>query len=89
MRKNDELHFETYEEAADWFETNDMTDYDLTPVEFDFDLRKNRNFFEVDHDLARQIRQTAKKEGISARVLVNKWLAQHLSVNTRSNHPST
>ena len=27
MGKNKKLHFETYEEAGDWFDTNDMSDY--------------------------------------------------------------
>ena len=34
MEKNKNLHFETYEEAAEWFDTHDMADYEdqLIPV---------------------------------------------------------
>jgi len=46
MEKNKKLHFKTYEEAADWFESAEMTEYEdhLSPVEFSFDLRKSRDF---------------------------------------------
>ena len=41
MGKDKKLSFETYEEAADWFDRHDMTDYEdqMKPVDFHFDLR--------------------------------------------------
>jgi len=46
MEKDKRLIFKTYEEAADWFDTHDMTDYEdqMQPVDFHFDLRKNRDW---------------------------------------------
>lgn len=80
MAEQDNLHFESYEEAAEWFDTNDMADYadQLKPVEFHFDLRKNRDWVELDHDLAQKIRQIAKQKGISSRLLVHQWLSQQI-----------
>ena len=48
MEKDKRLIFKTYEEAADWFDTYDMTDYEdkMQPVDFHFDLRKNRDWVE-------------------------------------------
>jgi hypothetical protein len=47
-------NFLAYEEAAEWFDTHDMADYEdqLTSVDVEFDLRENRNWVEVDfiHD---------------------------------------
>jgi len=43
--KNKNKHFSTYEEAAEWFNSHDMADFEdqLKPVDFKFDLRKNRD----------------------------------------------
>ena len=48
MGEDKTLHFKTYEEAAEWFDTHDMSDYEdkLRPVDFHFDLRKNREWVE-------------------------------------------
>ena len=41
MEKNKSKHFNTYEEAAEWFNGHDMADFEdqLKPVDFKFDLR--------------------------------------------------
>jgi hypothetical protein len=80
MVKNTALHFETYEEAAEWFETAELTEYGghLTPVGFSFDLRKSRDFIELDHEVAVSLRQLAKKHKIPSRRLVNKWLREKI-----------
>ena len=41
MEKDKTLHFETYEEAAEWFDTHDMANYEdrLTPVDVELELR--------------------------------------------------
>jgi len=50
MAKDKNLHFTTYEEAAEWFDTHDMADYEeqSKPVDFHFDLRRNRHWIEID-----------------------------------------
>jgi len=80
MQNTKSLHFATYEEAAEWFETHDMTDYgaSLIPVEFQSDLRKNRDWVELEHDLASQIRRLAHQKHTSTRVLVNTLLKERL-----------
>jgi len=81
MRKTSNLSFDTYEAAAEWFDTSDMADYEqrLLPVEFHFDLRKDRHWVELEHTLAQQVRAAARRKGISTRALVNQWLSQMLS----------
>ena len=80
MEHAERLHFETYEEAAEWFDTQDMSAYDdqLTPVEFHADLRKNRHWVELDGELARQLRLLAQRQHISTRSLVNSLLKERL-----------
>ena len=38
MKNNKLLHFETYEKAAEWFDSHDMADFEdqLRPVDFHF-----------------------------------------------------
>jgi hypothetical protein len=78
MEKN--YNFKTYEDAGEWFDTHDMADYEdyLKPAEFDFDLRKNRNWFELDQKIGKTVRRLAKKQNISSRSLVNKLLKEKL-----------
>ena len=80
MENAERLHFKTYEEAAEWFDTHDMSAYDdqLMPVEFHADLRKNRHWVELDGELARQIHLLAQRQHISTRSLVNSLLKERL-----------
>lgn len=80
MGKNKSLHFKTYEEAAEWFDTNDLADYkdQLRPVDFHFDLRKNRDWVELDHEIAKYVRALAKEQNVPTRSLVNTWLKEKL-----------
>jgi len=76
MGKEKELEFESYEDAARWFEESDMSDYrkQLVPVELTFDLRKRRDLFELDREIAKSVRILAKKRNVPARHLVNELL---------------
>jgi len=81
MEKDKRLDFRTYGEAADWFDTHDMADYQemMQPVDFSFDLRKNRDWVELDNDIARDLRELAKRQKIPTRRLVNELLREGLA----------
>ena len=80
MGKDKKLHFKTYEEAGDWFDTHDMTDYEdlMEPVVFHFDLRKNSHWVELEREIAKNVRELAKKQRIPTRRLVNELLKERL-----------
>jgi len=80
MGENKELHFRVYEEAAEWFDTHDMSDYldRMRPVDFSFDLRKNRDWVELERGIAKSVRKLAKKQNVPTRKLVNEWLKERL-----------
>jgi len=80
MGKDKTLHFTTYEEAAEWFDTHDMANYEdkLMPVDFHFDLRKNREWVELEREIAKSVRKLAKKQNIPTRKLVNELLRDRL-----------
>jgi len=81
MRKNKDLNFKTYEEAGAWFDSHDMKDYhdEMQPVDFKFDLRKNRDWVELENDIARSFREQAKRQNIPTRRLVNDLLRERLA----------
>lgn len=78
MAKEKDLEFESYDDAVRWFEESDMADYSerLVPVEFTFDLRKKRDLFELDREIARTVRILAKRRNVPARDLVNELLRE-------------
>ena len=80
MEKDKTLQFKTYEEAAEWFDTHDMSDYQdrMRPVDFHFDLRKNRDWVELEREIAKSVRKLAKKQNVPTRKLVNEWLKERL-----------
>ena len=80
MAKDRKLDFGTYEEAAEWFDTHDMADYEhlMQPVDFSFDLRKNRDWVELENDIARNVRELAKRQKVPTRRLVNELLRERL-----------
>ena len=81
MEKDKRLVFGTYEDAADWFDTHDMADYEdeMQPVDFSFDLRKNRDWIELENDIAKNVRELARKQKIPSRSLVNQILKERLA----------
>ena len=80
MGKDKKLNFETYEQAAEWFDTHDMADCEalMQPVDFEFDLRKNRDWVELESDIARNARELAKRQNIPTRKLVNQLVREGL-----------
>jgi hypothetical protein len=61
-------HFESLEEAAEFWESHDLADYwDLTEeVQADVDLQRRRYLFALTPDLAESIAEQASQRGVSA-----------------------
>jgi len=80
MGKIKNMQFNTYEEAADWFNSHDMANFEdqLKPVDFKFDLRKNRDWVELEREIAVHLRKIAIKKKIPTRILVNQMLKERL-----------
>ena len=72
--------FETYEEAAEFWDTHDTTDYwdEFQTVEMKSELR-NRHFeVELEEDLIRPLQDRAKEQGVSLGQLASELLRQKL-----------
>lgn len=71
----------TYKEEAEWFDTHDMGDYDLKPVEMVFDLKKPREetlVVRLQKDFKNRLEQIARSKGLNVSTLARMWLLEKL-----------
>jgi hypothetical protein len=73
-------HFASIEEAGDFWDTHDLTDYtDLTEeVTATIDLQRRRYLVALAPDLAMRLGIEARRQGVSAETLLNLWLNERL-----------
>jgi hypothetical protein len=73
--------FETYEEAAEFWETHDSTDYEdiMEEVEIRVDLTKRRYLIELDKNSAELLLENAQKKGVSASNLASEIIEKQLA----------
>jgi hypothetical protein len=73
--------FASYEEAAEFWDTHDTTDYPnaFRTVEVETDLRQRRYEIEIDEDLIKKLRAHARRRGVSPSALANDLLRQRLA----------
>ncbi|NKQ35524.1 MAG: hypothetical protein HF973_07905 [Chloroflexi bacterium] len=74
--------FASYEEAADFWDTHDTTDYleFLQPVAVDAQFRKRHIELEIDEDIVTALHKKAKKMGVSTNRLASDLLRQQLTI---------
>lgn len=73
--------FTSYEDAADFWDTHDTTDYQDTfhTIKVQVQLRKRHYAVELDEDVAQLLRRQAKELGVTASYLASDLLRQRLS----------
>lgn len=76
--------FSSYEEAAEFWETHDTTDYPdaFQDVEVQAEFRKRHYEVEVDEDVMKTLRKQAQKLGVPVRRLVSDLLRREISTIT-------
>lgn len=75
-------HFDSLEEAAEFWDTHSSADYEdlMEDVEFEINLSKREvYYYAIAKDLVVQLRQSARQQGVSTQTLVNLWLQEKLS----------
>lgn len=90
MRKNNKErdpipeHFNSIEEAAEFWDSHDLADYwDLTrEVEFEVDIQRRVFLTALEPELAKKLTECARKQGISTETLINVWLSERLAAVT-------
>jgi hypothetical protein len=74
--------FASYEEAAEFWDTHDTTDYPkvFKTVKVKTELCKRHFEVEVEAELMRQLRKQAQEKGIPTKRLVNDMLRRQISL---------
>lgn len=72
--------FDTLEELSDFWDTHSSEDYEevMEPVAAEIDLSSSKVYCPVSKDLLRQLREQARRQGVSTETLVNLWLQEKL-----------
>jgi hypothetical protein len=71
--------FGSWEAAADFWDTHDLTDYEDTEQDVpDVQIKFVQHHFRIDAKIARRIHKIAHQRGILPETLVNLWLAEKL-----------
>jgi hypothetical protein len=72
--------FVSIEEAAEFWDTHDLTDYadQVEEVAATIALQRRRHLVALAPELAAQIGVEAKRQGISTETLINLWLSERL-----------
>jgi hypothetical protein len=72
--------FNSYEEAADFWDTHDTTDYPdaFETVEVEAEFRGRRYEVELDEDVIQVLREKAQERGVTVNHLANDMLRQQI-----------
>ena len=75
--------FASYEEAAEFWDTHDTTDYpdSFVTVEFESQLKRRRYEIEIDPDVVKVLRASARRRGVSASHLASDILRHGLTTH--------
>lgn len=86
MRKQKQIdpipdEFSSYEEAAEFWDSHDTTDYPdaFRTVEVKSELRRRRHEVEIDSDVMKKLRARARRKRVSPGNLASDLLRQQLS----------
>jgi hypothetical protein len=83
-RKPIPKHFASIDEAADFWDKHDLTNYlDATKVvHFDVNVEKRVFLTALEPELAKKLTDIARRQGITTETLINVWLAEKMEEAT-------
>ncbi len=74
--------FDTFEEAADFWDSHSLDDYWDQTQEVEVKVRApRRQWIPLASGLDRQAAKQARREGVSVETLINLWVAERLQTN--------
>ena len=71
-------HFNSLEEAAEFWDTHDSADYEdyMKDIEYEVNIKRRVYLVELNNDLYDKVRVIAQEKGIPAETLVNQWVQE-------------
>ena len=78
-------HFESAEEAGEFWGVHDLADYWNQTRESDltFDLKRRHYLIGIDPGIAKELQRISEAEGISTETMANLWLQEKLQEKMR------
>lgn len=78
-------HFQNLTEAADFWDSHDVTDYwELTrEASFEVDIQRCVFLTALEPELARKLTVYAHQQGVSTETLINVWLTEKLAATSQ------
>ena len=76
----------SYQELREYWDTHSLADHweQTSAVEFELDVKSSSTlYFPVDRFLAERLREVASAHGVSAETLLNLWLQERVTDETR------
>lgn len=73
--------FASLDELVEFFDANDLGDYEesLPETHFEVDLRRKTHLVAIDEDLSNRLGEIAEQEQTPAETLINSWLKERVS----------
>lgn len=83
-RKPIPKHFANVDEAADFWDKHDLSDYLDSTREVNFDAAIQRRVFltALEPQLAKRLTDVARQQGITTETLINIWLTEKMEETT-------
>ena len=71
-------HFNSLEEAAEFWDTHDSADYEdyMRDIEYEVSIKRRVYLVELNNELYDKVRVIAQEKGIPAEALVNQWVQE-------------
>ncbi len=76
----------SYLEIGEYWDEHEITE-ESKPVEFDVNLRSSSVYFPLERALAEKVRSAASARGVSAETLLNLWIQQRVTEDSRQDDP--
>jgi hypothetical protein len=74
-------HFAALEDAAEFWDAHDSAEYEdlMTDADFEVGIKKRTYLISLDGELYRKVQTIARKKGVAAETLVNRWIEEKAS----------
>lgn len=78
--------FRTLEEAGEFWDSHSSADYEenMTEAHFNVELKGRAHEVRVTNRIWREMRKIARQQGVATETLVNLWLQEKVSANSKS-----
>lgn len=72
--------FETLDEAGEFWDTHSSAEYEdeMEDIDIEIDLSTSKVYCPIEKELARHLREQARREGVSTEELVHRWLQERV-----------